>query len=364
MLGGHTQQVLLAHHRLALGQVRGRKFHRLAPRQLVVALDPALFLAGAGLLLDRVKVDTDLRSALLPGSDQRRVINLGFARPGRQRGSFLLLRRGLLDVDPALLHGRRHVGATLTEMLDLLTSDPHHFKIALVIGPLQRVAQRLQPVSQFGGVDRPDDALGVVDFLVGERAPLPVLALGGVHDDGMRVGLRVQVAARVVAEHAHHQVAGLDRIQLAVLHLPGEGKFALGVPERRLHGGFMRLPDFLAAIDFREQRNTLGRRKREVDPRPVIQLFFAGGIVSDPLAQFLAAELAFQRRHKIALFDFPLKPQRPRALAEPRGFLQALVLGVVVVLREVVQRRAGAAEVVQRNHQRPPAISNTLATGG
>ena len=360
MLDGRRHEVVLGYHGFALDQVRRSKGHRLPARELVGPDHAALCALRVGLGLDRVEVDPDFLGPLLPTPDQGCMIDIHLARPGLQRGVFLLLRAGVVDVHALGFQRRLDFRPALAEVLDLLAGDTGNLEVALLVGAAKVVAQRLEPVGQLGRVDSTDDALRVVDFLVGQGAPLPILPLGGVHDDRVGMRLRIEVAACVVPEHGHRDVAGLHRLGLPVHGLPRPGQLRLDVAQRLLDGRLMRFPNLPLAVHLGHERNTLGRRKRHVGARPVLAFLLAGFLVLDPLAQLLTFHLSVQHLEEGLTVDLAGKPKVLGPLAEPFGMLQALVLGVVVVSGKVVQCLPGAAHVVHTNHPCFPPIAGTL----
>ena len=61
------------------------------------------------------------------------------------------------------------------------------------MGLLDSVAEPLQPLRQLRPVDRPDRHLALEQPVIDHRAPLGILALHHVRDDGVRMELGIEI---------------------------------------------------------------------------------------------------------------------------------------------------------------------------
>ena len=179
-------------------------------------------------------------------------------------------------------------------------------------------------------------------------APVPVLAARHVGDHRMGVQLRIQVAARQVAEgRRDHAVGPYPRpaTRLRVV-APGLEQLRLDEAQRGLHRLVVRPYHPCARlgprVDQRLQRDRLGRREGRVHARPVLML----AVVHPPEAKVGVWHVAGEDGLEVFWFDGPVQAEQIRRLAVPVTGLAVLriVLRVVAVHLEVVHRRGGGLQ--------------------
>ena len=214
--------------------------------------------------LELVAVDVALRGA----AHQRRALGKPRIVPRRPHA--------------ALGHARLDLGAPGREGVDGLARHARDLEPAVAVGLLDSVAQPSEPARELAAVDGPDQHLRGVELLVGHGAPLAVLALDHVGDDGVRVELRVEIARGVVAEggrdhplpagaHQPSRRRGLPRTRSGVLH-PGLDRVLLDPGKRCRDRPVVRVDDAAVAADERGQRDRLRGREGDVAARPVHEL--------------------------------------------------------------------------------------------
>ena len=167
----------------------------------------------------------------------------------------------------------------------------------------------------------------------------------------MRVQLRVQIAARQVPEgrcnHAvrlHPRAAPRRRVPAPRLQ-----QLRLDPVQRRPHRLVMRPDHPPVAMQQRRQRDRLRRRKRDVQPRTVLVL----AVAQAPQADVRARHIPQQDGVEALRRDMTSEPQRLCCLPVPEARLAVLriVLGVIPVLLEIVDRRTRRADVrYRRDH--------------
>ncbi len=211
------QQVGMAEHRLALGKVRDRPGRRVArrparTREQVRPEEPAFGLAAnrSGPRSPRSALRAAART--LPAEKPSVFawrFQLRSSTPGRCRAwpptssAPPAPRGGDCPSTPpmprsaiaASISARRVEKASMTSRGTPSISN----RPSIWVFP-DAVAETLQPLRQFRPVDRPDGHLALEQAVIDHRAPLGILALDHVGDDGMRVELGIQVPGSVVLE--------------------------------------------------------------------------------------------------------------------------------------------------------------------
>ena len=134
--------------------------------------------------------------------------------------------------------------------LSVVAGDAPDLEAAVAMSLFDAVAEALQPLRQFGPVNRPDGHFALEQAVIDHRTPFAVPALDHVRDDGMRVKLRSQVAGRVTAERRrdHLLVASTHhRSGRGVAH-PGLDGVLRDPAQRRRHCPVVRLDDAFIAM--------------------------------------------------------------------------------------------------------------------
>lgn len=177
------------------------------------------------------------------------------------------------------------------------------------------------------------------------------------------MGVGVEVAARIVAKEGGYNVAGRFDKRLAIDRFASLRDIRLDVLERLLDGFFMGEADVAIFENFGSDTDALRCRKGQVDPRPMYNLGLAI-LVQDDSTKLLVSDLSRQQLEKHIAIDLPVQTEGGRTLAEPGGMLEALIGGVVVVFRKIVECLAGAADIVHAHHRASPQqVTETGAAG-
>ena len=295
-------------------------------------------------LLPCLLQDLPLRLRLAPPRVERRLLCPGgrvlpapvlhvvekLPAPGRERVQHRpLIARDLEPRHPA--HQCRHRG-----IADLFEPGP---ELVAVVGPDQEL--RAFHRGEFGA------------------APAAVPAARHVGDHRMRVQLRVEVAARQVAEGRRRHAVGSRTGPPPGLRVVAPGLEQLGLDEAQcgLHRLVVRLdhprPGAARRVDQRLQRDRLGRREGHVHARPVLVL----AVAKLPEPEVGAGHVAGKDGLEAVRLDRPLQAQQRSRIAVPVAGLAVLriVPGVIPIHLEVVHRRGGGAQARDgRDHGRLP----------
>ena len=293
-------------------------------------------------LLPRLMQDLPLRLRLAPTCVERRLL-----RPG---GCVLPAPVGhVVEELPAT--GRKRVQHRPLVARDL---EPRH-------PPYQRrhrgVADLLEPGPKLVPVVGPNEKLRA--FHRGElgAAPRLVPAARHVGDHRVRVQLRVEVAARQVAEGRRDHAVGPHPRPATRLRVvaPGLEQLRLDEAQGGVHRLVVRLHHPRARlgprVDQRLQRDRLGCREGHVHAGPVLVLTVA----KPPQAKFGAGHVACEDSLEASWIDPPVQAEQIRRLAVPAAGLAVLrvVPGVIPVDLEVVHRPCGGLQACNgRDHGR------------
>ena len=197
-------QHAVEHHRLPLGQVRDGEIHRFASTAFVSRRPTGLALATA-------VVDSGCAALLFPMRHKEPPFlrcQAILLRAGRQGNHLLLERGGLTARFPMVAQRVFDHLAALAECLDLRAVDVRQLEAPVLVREPDLIPKQLQLAGETGAV-RGADQLGMLEqFFIGEGPPLPVAALRHVHDDHVRMQLRVLGAREFVLEGRGYQIAG------------------------------------------------------------------------------------------------------------------------------------------------------------
>ena len=308
----------------------------------------------------------------LPLRLERVDILVGLALPGDQRR---LLRQRRAVWKAVCVQPRKDLAAPRRELVqqrarvarDLEARNPADHR------RLDAQAQLDQPPRQLLAVIGADQLHVAADLRRLHAPPLPGPVARHVGQDAVRVQLRVLVPARQVPEPRRHQ---------AVRRHPGAPARRRVVAARLQQLGLdpvQRRPDCrvvgpqhpAVAVEQRLQRHRLRRRQREIQSWAVLVLPVARTAQPDLRPRHVAGKNALEGLGR----DVLRQTQRRRPLAVPKTRLPvpAVVLRVVALALEILDRHARRAEIDQaRGHRRPSARRDThhraahccLAIGG
>ena len=311
---------------------------RLPRRPQIVDVLVRLLLAG-----DQCRL---LRQRRAPGQSVLVQPRQDFAAPGRKR-----------------VHERPPVARDL---------EPRHAADHRRLDP---EPERQQAPRQVLAVDGPDQPHIAPHLRRLDAPPFARPVARHVGDDAVRVKLRVLVPARQVPEPGRHQTVRRNARALLGHRIvrPRLQQLRLQPVERCLHRRIVRAQNPPVAIEKRLQRDRLRRRQREVETRPVLALPVTRPAEPDIRARHMAEQNALEAPRR----DMLRQAERPRRapVPEARPALPRVVLRVVALLREILDRHRGPGEVVQvRNHASrsasrrgtgslPPAAMVFISTG-
>lgn len=181
------------------------------------------------------------------------------------------------------------------------------------------------------------------DDLLDEHRPgfkadhlIAILTIGHVHDDNMRMQMRVEFARCMFGEAREDQPPGGLVDDLAIDPVP-QGSMFLEIVERRADGLLMSSEDTFVAHDQGHDRDGLRRVDREVPSGMMLDL--PPGTVT---AELKIANLPGEQVLQDVRFDLPLEPEFGGDLAAPLRMLVG-ALGVVVADRIVAADIGGLA---------------------
>ena len=223
---------------------------RVPSRRVVASLD-----AVARRRDDRRQVEADAGGTVTPALLQLATVldgRLGVARAKRDCAQ--ALRTQIVEFR---LGGGEDLGSTRAERLHRLPRHPGDFECAMFSCRRGLVTERLDVGLELGVIDRSEQRVVRPELVVMQRVPLAIGALGGVGDDGVDMRLRVEIAVGVVLEQRDDEVAGLDRLGLAVLPFPRFGEVLFGPRERCLDRRHVGREQPFVAADIGEQRYRL-----------------------------------------------------------------------------------------------------------
>ncbi len=292
------------------------------------------------------------------------MVDADLAFAGREHGTLLLGGRGVCRIDsvgpqPSIARCR-----ALAEVFNLLPRDADQFEIPVLVGCRDGIAALLQPARERGRVDCPDHLLLHVQLVIGERSPFAIGALGRVHDQGVGMRIGVEISARVVSKEGGYYIAGRLDQRLAIDRFAGLRHIRLDVLERLLDGFLVGETDLAIFENFGSDTDAFRCRKRQIDAGPMHDLGLAI-LVQDDATELLIADLPRQQFEKHVPIDLPVQTEGGRPLAEPGGMFESLIGGVVVVFRKIVERLAGAADIVHAHHGvSPQQVTEAGAAGG
>ncbi len=234
--------------------------------------------------------------------------------------------------------------AALTECLDLRAVDVRKFEAAFLVRESDLVSEQLQLAREIGAI-RGADQLGMLEeFFVGERPPLPVAAFRHVHDDHVRMQLRVLGPRQFVLERRRNQVACLLTMAPAP-HLLARMCVFFHQRDRSAHCLVVRFDDGLVPRDQRLQGDAFRGGEREVPAVPL------RGLACFERLRYTASvrQPPFEQRPKARLVHFALQPELLGTSAQPDATPFFRV--VVVLRREIVCRVGRTPDGVMGQHR-------------
>ena len=192
-------------------------------------------------------------------------------------------------------------------------------------------------------VDRTNLLLQLVDRARFKAAPHPVLALGGVQDDIVRVQLRVLRAAGAVLETGNDKIAGRRAGDGSVVADARCRHMLLDMGERGFDRCAMRGNQAPVARDLSHDRHRLGRTQRDIPSWTMFKLAVAGR------SQLLAGDLAVEQVAELLAVNIARQAKFFRALALPFGRRKA-VPGIIVIGFIIARGLARTGECGNRRH--------------
>ena len=235
----------------------------------------------------------------------------------RGDGGFALLAPLAVTVDQVLRDARKL--ESVLPVFDFVTEGFHFLR--------QNVA-----------IDLGKERRARIDAARLQRLPLLLLAVvGHVGRDAMRMQLRIEAAARIVAVTSDDEIAG-DPVFVLVVGADAGGGLLFDLGESERDGAVVRVDEPLVAGQDRHHRDRLRRGKRQVVETAGVVLFFLGAVEkTETLPEFFAGFGMIALPDPLELFELnrALQPELFRADAEPLAG-DALAFGVVIVPLKVL----------------------------
>lgn len=144
-------------------------------------------------------------------------------------------------------------GTALRERHNDLAVDSGDFELAVFAGRLGAIAQGFDTLAELGVINRCDGRLALPEGVFCQGPPFAIGCLGGIHNDGMNMGLRVKRSAGVMLEQRDEQVAGADDLLAASLADPRFGEGLFRPCQRSAYRIHMRREQTVIAADVRQQ---------------------------------------------------------------------------------------------------------------
>ena len=173
---------------------------------------------------------------------------------------------GVRTAQSALFHRRDNGRAPGRERLDRLSRHAGDLEPPVRVGFFDPVAELPELAREFPAVERPDEHLRPVEFLVGHGAPLLVVSPDHVGNDGVGVKLGVEVAGGVMPERRRHHLLAPGTHHAARVRVAEAGfrDVLLDPAERTPDRLVVGRHDAFVAADQRGERDRFRGRQRDV----------------------------------------------------------------------------------------------------